>query len=453
MSRFFSLMVLTVFGALLCELPVTADEADRNSASPQTPPVLAENHPAQSAVQQAVAAFRSGDTQEAFNQLVAISKQHADLPPGEVMFAHLAFAAGQASAGRSALEQAVVQYPHDPEAWNMLGELAVRSGRLAEGDLLFRRAAQAVEQYPDNDTRKQKLQTTALAGLSAVFERRGQWKQAERQLRIWLAADNSSAAVRQRLAQVLFRQEQFEAARQMFEDARTLEQSQLPADVLMGQLYQQAGLFQEAAASMEQAAADHPDQMSVQLAVARWALTAGQQETLDAALETAAKLDPSSDLLKILTAMSRRFQQRSKEAEQIFRELLQDNPASFDASNGLALSLLEQDDTKKHQQALQYAQVNARSYQDLQTPRGRASAATYAWALHRVGKTAQAAQLIQKVLTSGNVSPEIGYISAVILSASDRAQDAVKLLEASLTSPAAFPQQDEARRLLAKLKS
>lgn len=443
-------MAFLVLGTSLFDCPVSADETD---ASQQAPPELAENHPAQSDVQQAVAAFRNGDTQAAFNQFLTISKQHADLPPGEVMFAHLAFAAGQAPAGRSALEQAVVRYPNDPEAWNMLGELAVRSGRLAEGDLLFRRAAEAVEQYAANDARKQKLQTTALAGLSAVFERRGQWEQAESQLRTWLKADNSSPAVRQRLAQVLFRQEQFEAARQMFQEARTLDENQLPADVLMGQLYQQAGMLPEAAASMEQAATDHPDQLSVQLAVARWALSAGQQQALDAALETAAGLDSDSDMLKILTAMSRRFQQRSNEAEQIFRKLLQDNPASFDASNGLALALLEQDGEKKHQQALQHAQVNARSYQDLKTPRGRASAATYAWALHRVGQTDQAAQIIQRVLTGGNVSPEIGYIAADILAAADRRQDAIKLLEASLASSVAFPEQNEARRLLAKLKS
>ncbi|GAB5442160.1 MAG: hypothetical protein Fues2KO_25090 [Fuerstiella sp.] len=427
--------------------------ADETAADPQSDSPLSSDHPAKADVERAVAEFRKGQVQQALNRLIATSDEHPDLAPGEVMFAQLALAAGRAEQAQAALQQAVVRHPQDPEAWNLLGRLAMSTGRLAEADLLFAKAQEVVSVYSANEDRRQQQQVQATVGRATVCERRGQWDAAADHLRRWIELQPQNPAARLRLAQALFRQQEFQDAEQLLKEAHTLDDSQLPAIVLMGQMYEQAGLLKEAADAMQQASVMYPQELAVQLAVARWALTGARQEILEQALERAAAIDADSDVLRALTAMAHRFQGRSKEAEEIFRTLLQESPASFDASNGLALSLLEQDDTEKHQQALQYAQVNARSYQDLKSPRGRASAATYAWALHRVGQTPQATSMIQKVLTAGNVSPEVGYIAADILAAADRVDDAIKLLEASLASPAAFPQQDEARRLLARLKS
>ena len=106
----------------------------------------------------------------------------------------------------------------------------------------------------------------------------------------------------------------------------------------------------------------------------------------------------------------------------------------------------------KTQKAVQHAQVNAQSHKDLRTPRGRVAAATFAWALYRLDKTQEAERIIQSVVRSGEISPEIGYFAAEIFNARGNTKVALELLKAALSSSVAFPQQDTARSLMLKLQ-
>ncbi|MEO2012787.1 MAG: hypothetical protein ABGZ53_00295 [Fuerstiella sp.] len=135
-------------------------------------------------------------------------------------------------------------------------------------------------------------------------------------------------------------------------------------------------------------------------------------------------------------------------AESIFRSLYEKSPANFIASNELALALLAMDGRKKHQQATQYAQVHSGRHKDLRTVVGRQAAATLAYGLHKLGRTAAAERVIQQVITSGEVSPQIGYFAAVIFRNCGRRDVAKQLLQKSLSSYIAFPEQESARQLL-----
>ena len=285
-----------------------------------------------------------------------------------------------------------------------------------------------------------------------MYERRAQWKQADAELRAWIKMDAKNPTAWRRLATIFFRTDRHDKALETLATLKSFDDSQPRPEVIMGLMYQQIGQLDKAAQQMKTAAEADKDDLNTQIAVARWALTAGHQEMLSTCTARAGKLQPESPAIRALTAMSRRYAGKPEEAETIFRELLEQNPASFDATNGLALSLLEQDDEEKHRQAVEYAQVNAQSYKDLRTIRGRGAAGTFAWALHRVGKSQEAARIIQAVVKSGEIAPELGYFAAAILAAHGGDQIAAELLKASLSSSVAFPQRDAARSLMLKIE-
>ena len=106
---------------------------------------------------------------------------------------------------------------------------------------------------------------------------------------------------------------------------------------------------------------------------------------------------------------------------------------------------------RKHRKALQQAQVLIERNSNLQTPRGRTAAATYAWALHQLGQNAEAQQVIKRVITSGNVSSQASFFAASILHEAGEDEIAKQLLAASLENLIAFPEEKIAEELLKEL--
>ncbi len=435
------------------ETQVNASQGQSTEAEPKTSshsPVPG-THPAHREIANAIVAFRQGRLEAALQQLEAVAAKHKDLAPGAILFAHVSFASNQVVAGRQALESAALKHADDPELWNMLADLAMRQGRLAEAEILFQEALATANRFAGNATRRRTQTIKAHAGLARVYEQRRQWNKAEAELRTWIKEDAANAAARIRLARVFLHSGRDQEATQTLETLCSLDENQPPADILLGRMLQQLGDVDRATAAMKRAVAKHGDDFQTMLAAARWALTSANQEMLIDCINKAAELDPESIAVRTLDAMSKRFAGKSRAAEEIFREMLTKNPASFDAANGLARSLLEQDDPERHHVALQHAQVNISRYKDLRTPRGRAAAATLAWALLNTGQTVEAEQVIQAVLKSGEISPEVGYIAALTLHARGHHTIAKKLLSAALSSSVAFPQQHNARNLMQKL--
>lgn len=454
--RRLSFLVLHVLCAADFAQALPVQEQPEISATPEesaVAEVVAESHPAQTEILQAVEAFRSGAVETALHMLLDTKKQHDDLPPGEVMFAHLCFAANQAQAGRQALEQAALNHPEDPEVWNMFADLAARSGRMAEADVLFQKALDTASHFSGDRHRQERQHINALAGLALICERRQQWDLAEQKLQLWIDQDPKNVAAWQRLAEVQLRLDKSELVLETLTTLRSFAPDQRPADVAVGFLYQKSGQLQQAAELLKNAATEHSNDVQTQLAVARWALTAGDTATLDSCIERISALQPGSVAVKALTAMSHRFAGKPAEAETIFRELQDEYPGSFDASNGLTLALLEQADPEKDRQAEKLGQVTARSYHDLRTAHGKAAASAYAWALSRLNRNQEAVKITKSVLNSGEISPEVGYIAADILKSAGERRLAVELLKAALASPVAFPQKATAQELFVQLQS
>lgn len=401
----------------------------------------------------AIVMFQRNNPTVALGLLNKAVKEHPELPPAEVLYAHLCFSVNRAEAGQAVLELSAVKHENDAEPWVMLADLAMRAGRLAEADVLFEKALEKTSYMQGNEKRQKYLQVNSHAGLARVDERRGQWEKAEQHLTRWMELQPNNIGAMKRLAGAYFSQKKYDETTKMLTKVREQDENQPLPEVVMGVLHQKNGEAAESEKMMQEALKKGADDVVTRMAIAEWALTAGKTAQAKENADAVLKLNAEAVRAQVLQGKVKRFEGDNAGAEAVFRQIHDKSPASFVASNELALSLLAQDDEAKHKQALQYAQVNAGRYKDPRTARGREAAATFAYGLHRMGQDPAAEKIIQQVITSGEVSPQIGYFAAMIYKSRGKIDIARNLLKRSVESYVAFPEEESARKLLDALGS
>ncbi len=403
-------------------------------------------------VADAIVLFQRGNGPAALNMLRTAKQQNAELPPGEIMFAHLCFASGNAKPGREILQVAAVEAQNDPEVWNMLADLQLREGHFAEADLLFSKAIDVANQFKGNDKRRDAQLINAYAGAAMTNERRSQWELAEYYLRAWIKLAPKTAEVYPRLAATLINTNRFDEAMKVLQVLRKLDPNQLPAEITLGMTYQRLGKAEEAKKSMLAGLEKNANDFATQIAVARWSLGVGDIDRARTCATAALALQKDSHLPALVNAQADYLQGKFAEAEASFQKVYQDQPANYDAINGLALSMLAQNDATKNKLALQYAELIAKSNSDLRTPRGIQAAGLLSWALFHNDKKEEAVKLMVTIITNSSVSSETGYFAAVLFADQGRKDVAKELLTKSLASPSTFAYRNAAKQLLESIK-
>ena len=244
----------------------------------------------------AVVLFQRGNGPASLKLLQDIHKKFPELPPGEVMFAHLCFASNNPKPGQAALQSAVVSQPDDPEAWNMLADLQLRKGHIAEAEVIFEKAYSVAKAFKGVERRKTLQLRNSLAGLSRTYEVRRLWEKAETNLTAWQKSDPENPVVYRRLATAQLNLEKFEVARATLMKLREIDPEQLPADVTLGTIYQSIGKAEEARKIMEAALKEYGEDFNTRIATARWALNAGDLAGARESATYAATLDKTSPL-------------------------------------------------------------------------------------------------------------------------------------------------------------
>ncbi len=172
----------------------------------------------------------------------------------------------------------------------------------------------------------------------------------------------------------------------------------------------------------------------------------------EAYADQALKIKPDSVDAKIARGTIARMNNDLKTAEQKLQEASMEAPGNLDASNQLALVLIDQDDPAKKARAEQIAQNNLK----MTTEGNRFSPealTTAAWILYRQGRMAEAQAAMGRVLQTGQLSQDGAYYLARILQDTNRIDDAVKLLQTAVDTPSPFAQRDKAAELLQEMKS
>ncbi len=404
-------------------------------------------------VTDAIIRFRNGDLENARKLLTtARQKSQNKLPPVEVMVAKLFALSNQAAPARQELERAVIADPKDPEPYLLFAEAALQDRRITDAASLLSKAKQVADAYSENQTRKRDFDIRINAAIAAVAIAREQWDLAAQFLNEWLKLDQDNASAHQQLGRTLFQQGKKDEARNEFAAAVKADKNAINPDILMAQLYEEHKDRDSAKKSIAAAIRLNPSDANVYLAAARWALATNQRNDAATYADQAIKLKPDSIDAKITRGTIARMNGDLKTAEKNLQEASMEAPGNLDASNQLALVLIEQPEQSKKDRAEQIATNNLK----LTTDGNRFSPevfTTAAWVLYRQGKKDQAQAVLGKVLQTGQLSQDGAYYLANILQDANRIDDAVKLLQSAIDSPAPFAQRDKAAELLATLKS
>jgi tetratricopeptide (TPR) repeat protein len=365
----------------------------------------------------------------------------------------------QANAARAMLDRAAFEYPNDPLPWEIFGEMALSEGRLAESQLDFAKANQLLEKYNNADL-KPIIQQQALSGMAAIAERREKWNEAQQRLEQLLKLNPNDVVALTRLAKVKFLQSQTdEQVKDVYKDLQKAKQLDvelaaknktreqlLPAAAILAEYYDQIErkpLWKEStnAKKMFKYALDNnQDDLNLRSVVTVWALENGEMdmakeqakealriEEADKKLSPGARKWANSNAGRMLNGLVAIWGKKWDVAQDYFEKVFLEVPNDFAVKNNLALALVEQDDPRKKERALDLAFKN---YQDNKDNNNAVDAAsTLSWVYYKLDKFDLAAAAKDAVVkaTNGNISnPDTATYFAHILYHSDNGHNGFK---------------------------
>lgn len=389
--------------------------------------------------------FRNGDVEGARALLDAAIQKHPELSPPRLILAQWFAQTNQAAAVRGQLELAVTEMPADPEAYVIIGDLAVQGRRWTEADLVFKKAQEVLTTFKGDSRRKSAIERRMLQGLAVVAQNRQDWPTSQKYWEQLLALDGKNAIALQQLAWVLFEQKQPTEALEKLKAAHEANENVLTPEAILAQFYQRNGDTKNATKWMIAALTAAPKDLRTRLVATEWSLQTDQLQQAEEQAEAALKLDAKSLDAYFLRGVVALHTKDFKKASECFQKVLDESPSNFPASNNLALALAEQDDAAK-KKALEYAEMNARQF-----PNQPEAFSTLGWVYYNLGRLDEAEGALRKAVSTGQMSADTAYYIARVSVDRDRKDEARQLLEQALKSPGTFTLRPEAKALLEKL--
>ena len=437
--------------ALLWLLPAGIVVAAEAAPAQPAPPAGAETAaPAASQppeIEEAHKIFRAGDLDKAMKTLQAAIQKNPDLSPPQVIMAKWFAAANQGEMVRGALERATVSAPNDPEAFQILGDVAMRNRQVTEAGLLFEKAYAVARNLKEPGPRIASIKRRALAGLAMVAEARQDWPGAQTQLEALVAEDPKDASALQQLGHVLFMQKKEDLALEKLREAAKLNPSLLGAEATVAQLYQQAGDVKNAGKWMLEAIKANPRDAKTRVTAAQWSFEIGKLDQAEEQAKAAVQLEPESLNCQLVRGLVALLRKDYKTAEEFYGKAHLQAPSNFTATNNLALALAGQEEESKKRLGLEYAQVNARVYPDQSE-----AFSTAGWALYRIGRIDEAEVNLRKAASLPRPSPDTFYFLARVALDRGRKDEAKMILQVpALKSSMPYLMRKEAESLIEEL--
>jgi tetratricopeptide (TPR) repeat protein len=399
----------------------------------------------------AINRFRDRDIDGCRAILERVKSNNVKVPPPGVMMSMLWLGVNQLGPARAELEDAVVKFPKDPEAYLMMGDLAFQDRRITDADVLFSKATQLTTEFTENAKRKRDFEIRCHAGSAAVAEARKQWDVAEKHLQGWLDLDPDNASAHQRMGIVLFQLSKPTEALEQFREAKKLDDKAVQPELAMARLYDDAKKRDVAKKLVEAAIKAVPKDPTVLLAASQWYLGQNDLEAAKMHADAALVVDPRSLEAKVVRGAVARVSRDYKMAEKFFNEAHVQSPGNFPASNSLALVLIESDDKDARQRALEMAEVNVAMNRE-NSPQQVNALTTLAWVYYKLGRREDAEKILAQITQNNALTTDGAYYVAKLLSDRGEKDRARKILEEVLANEPMFATRPDAMDLLAKLK-
>ena len=147
-----------------------------SGGTPETPAATTPAQPQQSLdLTEAETEFKKGNFAGAVKALQEAGKKDPDQPPAQVLMSQMFLQAKMKPEIRKALEQAVTEAPTDPEAYMILGDIALGERHITEAQLLYQKANDLMGEFNKSTKRKAFLQPRILYGLAEVAISHKDW--------------------------------------------------------------------------------------------------------------------------------------------------------------------------------------------------------------------------------------------------------------------------------------
>jgi tetratricopeptide (TPR) repeat protein len=407
--------------------------------APAAPPLMKE-------MKEGFEHFGNRDFDAALKSFKEATKKDPELPPAGIIMSSSFQRMGAGERARAALEQTVVDTPNDPEAYVIMGNMALNDGRIYEAAFLFQKANELITKSNLIAKRKDLLVPAIISGQASVLEAREDWAGAQRQLEAWLKINPKSIDAMGRLALCLFRQKNALGALEILKAAQKIEPKMLTPEAILAQYYANSDDQANAKKWYDIALKVAPKDPNTIYQAGEWAFNSGNIANARSLGLAARQLDATSVKALVLCGVVELFEKNYDVAEAYFTKAMNLDPSNFIPKNNLAMALIEQKDEKKRERALQYAIMNVNQNQK------RAEAyATLGWICYKLNKLDDAEKAFNIAASGGQVSPDTAFHIACL--SRDRGNDAAARiwLKKSLDSKAPFSMRKEAKEMLDSL--
>ncbi len=412
-------------------------------------PELAElEEQANPATLKAIDLYIDGDVDGAYALFKQVYDENPDSDPPGTLIATLHSHAGRFLQMRRALEQSAEDYPTDPEAFLQLAGIDAQEGRYLETELLLERAERLIDEYPklhpESTSRAAYFREETLTVRANLAERRGRYEAASDLMRKVVELNPKNAQAFWNLGYLAMKQKKYDAAEEAYESA-----AKLNPELWSGWLQVLSALDRE----------DNIDEAVARLVTKEDKVKGANKKELAQLARLYMRWYKVDDAFNIVRGFEEQNEERDLDrwilsgwlalyannyaaAEAFFRNATLIDPTSFEATNGLALALLDQGNKEKLGQARVIAARNYRANPDSQE-----AATTYGWCQFLSGNTKDADAIFQPMMDSGSFSATVAYYLAEIANIRGNTDLAQNLLTLALSQKANFPKRAAAVEL------
>jgi Flp pilus assembly protein TadD len=248
------------------------------------------------------------------------------------------------------------------------------------------------------------------------------------------------------LARSLLALERYDQAEQRLQQALGENADNAVAINLLGEVYRAAGRLAEAREQYQKAIALRPGAPLAYERVARLQLADGDSAAAVDTLEAGIEATEGNRLLTTLLPVVLQQAGRYDEAIDAYEAVLAASPDANAAANNLAMLLV--DHRAGDAESLARAQALVQRFEGAEQA---AFLDTLGWVYYRSGDYARAAEVLEQVQASGEMTPERQYHLGMAYLKLGRTADARALLAAAVGAEEPFPGVDEARAALESL--
>ena len=396
----------------------------------------------------AIDLYIGGDVDGAYNLFTKVYDSNQDSDPPGVLLALLHSHAGRFLEMRRSLEKTAEDYPTDPEAFLQLAGIDVKEGRYLEAELLLERAERLTEEYPkqhsESTSRLAYLKEEALSARANLAEARGRYETAKEFVQKIVEVNPTNPTARWNLGYLSMKLNDFDGAELAFDEAAKLNSELWPGWLQVPSVLDREDRVEEGKARLASSADKLSAATNAQRAqVARLYLRWNMIEEATSIIQEFETANDENDINRwLLPGWLALYASQYAIAEENFRNATLLDDSNSEASNGLALALLDQNNKEKLARARTIAAKNYRA-----NPDSADFAGTYAWTLFLSGNAKEADAIFQPMLQSGRASATSVYYLAEIANVRGDQSLALNLVNLALSHRSNFPKRAAALEL------